>query len=42
VQESQAFGGAGQEMIKEEETLSVLASTSVFDVQAAVEAQEPV
>jgi hypothetical protein len=36
VQESQAFGGAGQEMIKEEETLSVLASTSTFDVQAAV------
>ena len=43
VQESQAFGGAGQEMIKEEETLSVLASTSAFDVQAAVvEAREAV
>lgn len=41
-QESQAFGGAGQEMIKEEETLSVLASTSAFDVQAVAEARESV
>jgi hypothetical protein len=42
VQESQAFGGAGQEMIKEEEALSVLASTTAFDVQVEVEGQEPV
>jgi transcriptional enhancer factor len=42
VQESQAFGGAGQEMIKEEETLSVLTSASVFDVQAVAEVQESV
>jgi hypothetical protein len=42
VQESQAFGGAGQEMIKEEEALSVLANTSTFDVQVAAEVQEPV
>lgn len=41
-QETQAFGGAGQEMIKEEEALSVLAGTSAFDVQAATEVQEPV
>ena len=42
VQESQAFGGAGQEMIKEEEALSVLAGTTAFDVQVAVEGQESV
>ena len=42
VQESQAFGGAGQEMVKDEEALSVLAGTSTFDVQVAAEAQEPV
>jgi hypothetical protein len=45
VQESQAFVGAGQELIKEEEeeTLVVLASKAVFDVQAVqavVEGQE--
>jgi hypothetical protein len=45
VQETQAFGGAGQEVIKEEETLVVLANEPVFDVQAVqavVEGQDTV
>lgn len=42
VQETQAFGGAGQEIIKEEETLAVLASSAAFDVGVVAEVQEQV
>ena len=40
-QETQAFGGAGEELVKEEDALAVLAPVPDFAVQSVVEVQEP-
>lgn len=41
VQETQAFGGAGQELVKEEDALAVLAAPPDFAVQPITETQDP-